>query len=123
MANLDKIVEELSGLTVLEAAELVKKLEESWGVSAAAPVMAAAAPADAAAAEPAQESFSVVLSSYGDNKINVLKAVRAITGLALKEAKEFVEGVPNVVKEDIGKEEAEELKTKLEESGATVELK
>jgi len=125
MADLDKLVDELSKLTVLEAAELSKKLEEVWGVSAAAPVaVAAAAPAgggEEAAAE--QDSFDVVLAAIGDKKINVIKEVRAITGLGLKEAKDLVESAPKAIKEGAGKEEAEELKKKLEEVGATVELK
>ena len=125
MADLDKLVEELSKLTVLEAAELAKKLEEEWGVSAAAPV-AAAAPAagggEAAAAEEKDE-FDVILAAAGDKKINVIKEVRAITGLGLKEAKDLVEGAPKPVKEGASKEEAEELKKKLEDAGASVELK
>ena len=127
MADLDKLVEELSKLTVIEAAELSKRLEEEWGVSAAAPVAmaaVAAAPGEgAAAAEAEQDSFDVVLASFGDKKINVIKEVRAITGLGLKEAKDLVEGVPKPVKEGIEKDEAEEIKKKLEEAGATVELK
>lgn len=125
MANIEQIAEDLSALTVLEAAELAKLLEEKWGVSAAAPVAMAAMPAaggDAAAAEE-KDSFTVVLASAGDKKINVIKEVRAITGLGLKEAKELVEGAPKDVKEDVSKEEANELKEKLEAAGATVELK
>lgn len=125
MADLEKIAEDLSALTVLEAAELSKILEEKWGVSAAAPVAVAAAPGaggDAGGAEEKDE-FSVVLASAGDKKINVIKEVRAITGLGLKEAKELVEGAPKEVKADVPKEEAEELKKKLEAAGATVELK
>ena len=126
MADLEKLAEELSGLTVIEAAELAKMLEEKWGVSAAAPVaVAGAAPAaggEAAAAEE-QDSFDVILASAGDKKINVIKEVRAITGLGLKEAKDLVEGAPKPVKEGVDKAEAEELKKKLEEAGATVELK
>jgi len=126
MANLEQIVEDLSGLTVLEAAELSKMLEEKWGVSAAAPVaVAAAGPAaggDAAAAEEKDE-FDVILATVGDKKINVIKEVRTITGLGLKEAKDLVEGAPKPVKEGAKKEEAEEIKKKLEEAGATVELK
>ncbi|WP_319773148.1 50S ribosomal protein L7/L12 [Breoghania sp.] len=124
MADLEKIVEELSALTVMEAAELSKMLEEKWGVSAAAPVAVAAAAAggEAAAAEEKTE-FDVVLTSAGDKKINVIKEVRAITGLGLKEAKDLVEGAPKTVKEGASKDEAEELKKKLEEAGATVELK
>lgn len=123
MADLDKLVDELSKLTVIEAAELAKKLEETWGVSAAAPVAAAAAaaPAEAAAAE--QTEFDVVLTAAGEKKINVIKEVRAITGLGLKEAKDLVEGAPKPVKEGVSKDEAAELKKKLEEAGATVELK
>ena len=125
MADLEKIAEELSSLTVLEAAELSKLLEDKWGVSAAAPVAVAAAPGgggDVAAAEEKTE-FDVVLTSIGDKKINVIKEVRAITGLGLKEAKELVEGAPKPVKEAVSKDEAEELKAKLEGAGASVELK
>jgi large subunit ribosomal protein L7/L12 len=124
MADLDKLVDELSKLTVIEAAELAKKLEDTWGVSAAAPVAvaAAAAPAEGAAAAE-QTEFDVILASAGDKKINVIKEVRAITGLGLKEAKDLVEGAPKPVKEGVGKDEAAELKKKLEEAGATVELK
>ena len=124
MANLEKIADELSVLTVMEAAELSKMLEEKWGVSAAAPVAVAAGPAagDAAAAEE-QTEFDVVLTSYGEKKINVIKEVRTITGLGLKEAKDLVEGVPNSVKEGVTKDEAAELKKKLEDAGASVELK
>ena len=123
MADLDKLVAELSKLTVIEAAELAKKLEETWGVSAAAPVAVAAAAAPAEAAAEAQTEFNVILASAGDKKINVIKEVRAITGLGLKEAKDLVEGAPKAVKEGVGKDEAEQLKKKLEEAGATVELK
>jgi large subunit ribosomal protein L7/L12 len=126
MADLEKMVEDLSGLTVLEAAELSKMLEEKWGVSAAAPVAVAAAGApagEAAAAEEEKDSFDVVLTAAGDKKINVIKEVRAITGLGLKEAKDLVEGAPKPVKEGASKDEAEEFKKKLEEAGATVELK
>ena len=125
MADLDKLVDELSKLTVLEAAELSKKLEEVWGVSAAAPVaVAAAAPAGGGEeAAAAQDSLDVVLAAIGEKKINVIKEVRAITGLGLKEAKDLVESAPKAIKEGAGKEEAEELKKKLEEVGATVELK
>ena len=126
MADLDKLVEELSKLTVLEAAELAKRLEDEWGVSAAAPVAVAAAGAagaDAGAAAAEKDEFDVVLMSAGDKKINVIKEVRAITGLGLKEAKDLVEGAPKAVKEAASKDEAEELKKKLEEAGATVELK
>jgi large subunit ribosomal protein L7/L12 len=125
MADLDKLVEELSKLTVIEAAELAKKLEDTWGVSAAAPVAvaAAAAPAEGGAAAAEQTEFDVILASAGDKKINVIKEVRAITGLGLKEAKDLVEGAPKPVKEGVSKDEAEGLKKKLEEAGATVELK
>lgn len=125
MADLDKLVEELSKLTVIEAAELASKLEESWGVSAAAPVAVAAVAAggDAGGAAEEQTEFDVVLAAAGDKKINVIKEVRAITGLGLKEAKELVESAPKPVKEGASKEEAEELKKKLEDVGATVELK
>ncbi|TDH36107.1 50S ribosomal protein L7/L12 [Pseudohoeflea suaedae] len=124
MADLAKIVEDLSNLTVLEAAELSKMLEEKWGVSAAAPVAVAAA-AGGAAAEAAEEKteFDVILADAGANKINVIKEVRSITGLGLKEAKDLVEGAPKPIKEAISKGEAEELKKKLEEAGAKVELK
>jgi len=125
MANLEQIAEDLSSLTVLEAAELSKMLEEKWGVSAAAPVaVAGAAPAagDGDAAE-AKDEFDVVLASIGDKKINVIKEVRAITGLGLKEAKDLVESAPKPVKEGVAKDEAEELKKKLEDVGASVELK
>jgi large subunit ribosomal protein L7/L12 len=124
MADLAKIVDDLSALTVLEASELSKMLEEKWGVSAAAPAAAAAAPA-AAAAAPVEEKteFDVVLASFGENKINVIKEVRAITGLGLGEAKALVEGAPKTVKEGVNKAEAEELKKKLEGAGAKVELK
>ena len=121
MADLEKIADELSGLTVLEAAELATMLEEKWGVSAAAPVavaaVAGAAGGDAAAAEEKTE-FDVVLTAFGDKKINVIKEVRGITGLGLKEAKDLVEGVPKPVKEAVSKDEAEEIKKKLEEAGA-----
>jgi large subunit ribosomal protein L7/L12 len=123
MADLDKLVTELSKLTVIEAAELSKKLEEEWGVSAAAP--AAVAVAAGAAPEAAAEEktdFDVVLKAVGDKKINVIKEVRAVTGLGLKEAKDLVEGAPKSVKEGVEKDEAEEIKKKLEEAGATVEL-
>ncbi len=124
MADLNKLVDELSTLTVLEAAELSKLLEEKWGVSAAAPVAVAAAAGggDVAAAEE-QTEFTVMLMSAGEKKINVIKEVRGITGLGLKEAKDLVEGAPKEVKTDVSKAEAEELKKKLEEAGATVELK
>ena len=121
-ANLEKIADDLSALTVLEAADLSKLLEEKWGVSAAAPVAAVAA-APAAAAEEEQEFFDVVLASFGEKKINVIKEVRAITSLGLKEAKDLVEAAPKAVKEGVNKEEAEQIKTKLEGAGATVEIK
>ncbi|MEB3702733.1 50S ribosomal protein L7/L12 [Candidatus Bealeia paramacronuclearis] len=123
-ANLEKIVDQLSALTVIEAAELSKMLEEKWGVSAAAPV-AVAAVAGMAAEAPAEEKteFTVVLSAAGDKKIEVIKEVRAITGLGLKEAKDLVEGAPQNVKEGVNKAEAEEIKKKLEAAGAKVELK
>ncbi|PHZ85507.1 50S ribosomal protein L7/L12 [Paremcibacter congregatus] len=123
MADLEKIAEELSGLTVMEAAELSKMLEEKWGVSAAAPVAAAAAPGAAVEAAEVKDDFDVILTSFGDKKINVIKEVRGITGLGLKEAKELVEGAPKAVKEAAPKAEAEEIKAKLEAVGATVELK
>ena len=124
MADLNKIVDELSTLTVMEAAELSKLLEEKWGVSAAAPVaVAAAGAAPAADAAEEKDSFDVVLTASGDQKINVIKEVRAITGLGLKEAKDIVEGAPKTLKEGVKKEEAEEMKTKLEAAGAKVELK
>jgi len=122
MADIEKIADDLSGLTVLEAAELSKLLEEKWGVSAAAPVaVAAAGPAAAAEAE-AKDSFDVILAGFGDKKINVIKEVRAITGLGLKEAKDLVEGVPKPVREGVDKDEADKLKEQLEGAGATVEL-
>jgi len=124
MADLEKIAEDLSALTVMEAAELSKLLEEKWGVSAAAPVaVAAAGGAAAPEAAEAKDDFDVVLATVGDKKINVIKEVRAITGLGLKEAKELVEGAPKTVKEAAPKAEAEEIKAKLEAVGATVELK
>ncbi|NKB53396.1 MAG: 50S ribosomal protein L7/L12 [Rhizobiaceae bacterium] len=123
MADLQKIVDELSTLTVLEAAELSKMLEEHWGVSAAAPVAAAAGGAAPAEAAEEKDEFDVILAAVGDKKINVIKEVRGITGLGLKEAKDLVEGAPKAVKEGISKGEAEELKKQLEEAGATVELK
>ena len=124
MAELQKLVEELSGLTVLEAAELSKLLEEKWGVSAAAPAAAAAAPA-AAAAAPVEEQteFTVILASIGDKKINVIKEVRAITGLGLKEAKDLVEAAPKPVKEGVNKEDAAKIRKQLEDQGAGVEVK
>ncbi|WP_430419295.1 50S ribosomal protein L7/L12 [Phenylobacterium sp.] len=128
MANLEKLVDDLSALTVLEAAELSKLLEEKWGVSAAAPVAVAAAPAagGAAPAEAAEEQteFTVVLTAGGDKKINVIKEVRGVRpDLGLKEAKDLVEGAPQNVKENVSKQEAEEIKKKLEEAGATVQIK
>lgn len=124
MANLEKIADDLSDLTVMEAAELSKMLEEKWGVSAAAPVAVAVAAEAAAPAEAAEkDDFDVVLVSFGEKKINVIKEVRAITSLGLKEAKDLVEGAPKSVKEGVRKEEAEQIKKKLEEAGATVELK
>ena len=128
MADLEKIVDDLSSLTVLEAADLAKMLEEKWGVSAAAapmtmPMMAAAGDAGGAAVAEEQTEFDVVLTAAGDKKINVIKEVRAITGLGLKEAKDLVEGAPKVVKEAASKDEAAELKKKLEDVGASVELK
>ncbi len=126
MADLNAIVDQLSGLTVMEAAELVKKLEEKWGVSAAAaPVMVAGAAGAGAAAAPAEEKteFTVVLAETGANKINVIKEVRAITGLGLKEAKDLVEGAPKEVKAGVSKAEAEEIKKKLTDAGAKVEVK
>jgi large subunit ribosomal protein L7/L12 len=125
MADLQKIVDTLSGLTVLEAAELAKLLEEKWGVSAAAPVAMMAAAAGGAAAAPAEEKteFTVVLAAAGAQKINVIKEVRAVTNLGLKEAKDLVEGAPKPVKEGVSKDEAEKIKKQLEAAGATVELK
>ena len=126
MPDLEKIAEDLSALTVIEAAELSKMLEEKWGVSAAAPVAVAATPGAADGGGDAAEEqteFDVILASFGEKKINVIKEVRAITGLGLKEAKDLVEGAPKPVKEGVAKDEADELKKKLEEAGATVELK
>jgi len=127
MANLDTLVDELSKLSVLEAAELSKMLEEKWGVSAAAPVAVAAAPAaGGAAAAPAAEAqteFTVILAKAGDKKINVIKEIRTITGLGLKEAKDLVEGAPKTVKEGVSKDEAEKIRKVLEENGAAVEIK
>jgi large subunit ribosomal protein L7/L12 len=125
MADLQKSVDDLSGLTVLQAAELAKLLEEKWGVSAAAAVAVAAGPAGGAAAAPAEEKteFTVVLTAVGDKKIEVIKEVRALTGLGLKEAKDLVEGAPKPVKEGVNKEEADKIKTTLEKVGAKVELK
>ena len=123
MADLQKIVDDLSGLTVLEAADLAKMLEEKWGVSAAAAVAVAAGPAAAAAAVEEKTEFTVVLAAIGDKKIEVIKEVRALTGLGLKEAKDLVEGAPKPVKEGVNKEEAEKIKATLEKVGAKVELK
>ncbi len=125
MADLQKLVDDLSNLTVIEAAELSKLLEEKWGVSAAAPVAVAAVGGGAApvAVEEEKDSFDVILTGSGDKKINVIKEVRAITGLGLKEAKDLVEGAPKPVKEGVNKAEAADLKKKLEEAGATVEVK
>ena len=124
MSKIEKLVDDLSSLTVLEAADLAKLLEEKWGVSAAAPAAAAAAPAAAAAAPAAEKTeFTVVLTDAGDKKINVIKEVRAITGLGLKEAKDLVEGAPKPVKEGVAKDEAEKIKAQLEKAGAKVELK
>ena len=123
MADLAKLVDDLSALTVIEASELSKMLEEKWGVSAAAPVAAAAAPAAAAAAVEEKTEFDVILASFGDNKINVIKEVRAITGLGLGEAKALVEAAPKAIKEAATKAEAEDIKKKLEAAGAKVELK
>jgi large subunit ribosomal protein L7/L12 len=125
MADLQKLVDELSSLTVMEAAELSKLLEDKWGVSAAAPAAAAAAAPAAAAAAPAEEQneFTVILAKAGDKKINVIKEVRTITGLGLKEAKDLVEGAPKPVKEGVNKEEAAKLRKMLEDAGAAVEVK
>lgn len=125
MADLQRLVDDLSKLTVLEAADLAKMLEEKWGVSAAAAVAVAAAPGGAAAAAPAEEKteFTVVLTAVGEKKIEVIKEVRALTGLGLKEAKDLVEGAPKPVKEDVTKDEAEKIKTQLEKAGAKVEFK
>ena len=125
MADLNKIIDELSSLTVVEAAELSKQLEEKWGVSAAAAAVATAPAAGAAGAAPAEEKdeFTIMLTAAGDKKINVIKEVRAITGLGLKEAKDLVEGAPKEVKKNVAKKEAEEIKAKLEAAGAKVELK
>ena len=123
MADLNKIIDELSTLTVVEAAELSKKLEEKWGVTAAAPVAVAAAAGSAAPAGEEKSEFSLFLAAAGDKKINVIKEVRAITGLGLKEAKDLVEGAPKEIKGGVAKKEAEEFKKKLEAAGAKVELK
>ena len=124
MADLEKIAEDLSSLTVLEAADLAKLLEEKWGVSAAAPVaVAAAGGAEAAPSAEAKTEFTVMLTAVGEKKINVIKEVRAVTGLGLKEAKDLVEAAPSMVKEAVPEAEANEIKSKLEEAGATVEIK
>ena len=127
MADLEKLADELSNLTVMEAADLSKLLEEKWGVTAAAPVAVAAAPAaaggDAGGDAEEKDEFDIILASVGDKKINVIKEVRGITGLGLKEAKEFVESCPKAVKEGVSTEEAEEIKKKLEEAGASAEIK
>jgi large subunit ribosomal protein L7/L12 len=125
MADLNSIIDQLSGLTVMEAAELVKKLEEKWGVSAAAVAVAAGPAAGGAAAAPVEEKteFTVVLAKSGDKKIDVIKVVRELTGLGLKEAKDLVEGAPKTVKENVSKDDANKMKAKLTEVGATVELK
>lgn len=123
MSKIEKLVDDLSGLTVIEAAELAKMLEEKWGVSAAAPVAAAAVPAAAAAPAAEKTEFTVMLMEAGDKKINVIKEIRAITGLGLKEAKDLVEGAPKEVKADVSKDEANKLKKQLEDAGAKVELK
>jgi large subunit ribosomal protein L7/L12 len=125
MADLGKIVDDLSSLTVLEAAELAKLLEEKWGVSAAAPVAVAAAPGAVAAAAPVEEQteFTVMLTAAGEKKINVIKEVRAVTGLGLKEAKDLVEAAPKPVKEGVSKDEAAKIKKLLEDAGATVDIK
>jgi large subunit ribosomal protein L7/L12 len=125
MADLQKLVDDLSALTVIEAAELSKMLEEKWGVSAAAPVAVAAAPGAAVAAAPVEEQteFTVILAETGEKKINVIKEVRAITGLGLKEAKDLVEAAPKAVKEGVSKDDAAKLKKQLEEAGAKVDIK
>jgi len=123
MSKIEKLVDDLSSLTVMEAADLAKLLEEKWGVSAAAPVAAAAAAAPAAAAAAEKTEFTVILTEAGDKKINVIKEVRAITGLGLKEAKDLVEGAPKEVKADVNKDEAAKIKKQLEDAGAKVELK
>jgi len=123
MVNLDKIVDDLSALSVMQAAELSKMLEEKWGVSASAPVAVAAVAAGGAPAEEAQTEFNVTLTSFGAKKIEVIKEIRAITGLGLKEAKDLVESAPKAIKEGVSKEEAEQVKAQLEEAGAEVEVK
>lgn len=123
MANIEQIAEDLSALTVMEAAELATLLEDKWGVSAAAPVAAAAGPAAGGDAAEAKTEFDVIMTAFGEKKINVIKEVRALTGLGLKEAKELVESAPKAVKEGVSKDEAEEVKKKLEDAGASVEIK
>ena len=123
MADLEKIAQDLSSLTVLEAADLAKLLEDKWGVSASAPVAVAAAGGDAAPVAEAKTEFNVMLTAFGEKKINVIKEVRAVTGLGLKEAKDLVEAAPSMVKEAVPEAEANEIKAKLEEAGATVEIK
>ena len=123
MANIEQLAEDLSALTVMEAADLAKLLEEKWGVSAAAPVAVAAAGAAGGEAAEEKTEFDVILTAFGEKKINVIKEVRAITGLGLKEAKELVEGAPKAVKEGVSKDEAEEVKKKLEGAGASAEVK
>jgi large subunit ribosomal protein L7/L12 len=123
MVDLVKIADELSDLSVMQAAELAKMLEEKWGVSASAPVAVAAAPGAVVASEEAQTEFSVILTSFGDKKINVIKEVRAITGLGLKEAKDLVEAAPKALKESVSKDEADKIKEQIEKAGATVEIK
>ncbi len=122
-ANLEKLVDDLSTLTVIEAAELSTMLEEKWGVSAAAPAAVVQMVGDGAAAEEEKTEFDVILASFGEKKINVIKEVRAMTGLGLKEAKDLVEAVPSAIKEAVSKDEAEQVKKKLEDAGATVEVK
>ncbi len=122
-ANLEKLVDDLSTLTVIEAAELSTRLEEKWGVSAAAPAAVVQMVGDGAAAEEEKTEFDVILASFGEKKINVIKEVRAMTGLGLKEAKDLVEAVPSAIKEAVTKDEAEQVKKKLEDAGATVEVK
>ena len=123
MVNLDKIVDDLSALSVMQAAELSKMLEEKWGVSASAPVAVAAVAASGAPAEEAQTEFNVTLTSFGDKKIEVIKEIRGITGLGLKEAKDLVESAPKAIKESVSKDEANKIKEQLEKVGATVEVK
>ena len=123
MANIEKLLEEIGSLTLIEASELVKAMEDKFGISAAAPVAVAAAAPSAGAAEEEQSEFDVILAGFGENKINVIKEVRAITGLGLKEAKELVEAGGKAVKEKVSKDEAKKIKEQLEKAGATVELK